>query len=224
VAAPAPQPIAAARSNERAADPSPEPVERRPTPDLLAVVAGAGRRVAALDAEWGRADLLELARESAAGLSARLGLSAHAGRRLAAAFELGRRVQRAARPARTRVASAEDVFALLGGELRGVERETFHVLLLDGKHALKRCEIVSVGSLTSSIVHPREVFRAAVREAAAAIVCAHNHPSGDPEPSAEDVDVTRRLASAGKLVGIPLLDHVVIGDGRYVSLRERISW
>jgi DNA repair protein RadC len=221
---PQPRTGAPARPNGHAVRPPHQPIDGAQISDLLAVVADVARASTGREADWQSADLLELARESAAGLRARLGLSARASRRLAAAFELGRRVQCASRPARARLASAEDVFALLGAELRGVERETFHVLLLDGKHALKRCEVVSVGSLTSSIVHPREVFRAAVREAAAAIVCAHNHPSGDPEPSAEDVDVTRRLASAGKLVGIPLLDHVVIGDGRYVSLRERIAW
>jgi DNA repair protein RadC len=98
------------------------------------------------------------------------------------------------------------------------------VLLLDGKHRLKRCEAVSEGTLTTSLVHPREVFRAAVRESAAAVVVVHNHPSGDPEPSLEDLEVTRRLIDVGRLVGVPVLDHVVVGDGRFVSLRERMGF
>jgi DNA repair protein RadC len=81
-----------------------------------------------------------------------------------------------------------------------------------------------VGTLTTSLVHPREVFRSAVREAAAALIAVHNHPSGDPEPSAEDLEVTRRLIEAGRLLGIPLLDHVVVGDGAWVSLRERMPF
>lgn len=108
--------------------------------------------------------------------------------------------------------------------VRGLERETFHVLALDGKHRLLSRHAVSTGTLTTSLVHPREVFRAAVREGAAAVIAVHNHPSGDPEPSTEDVEVTRRLLEAGQLLGIPLLDHVVIGDARCVSLRERMGF
>ena len=80
---------------------------------------------------------------------------------------------------------------------------------------------MSVGSLTESIVHPREVFREAIRHSSAALIAVHNHPSGDPAPSPEDIQVTQRLAEAGRLVGIELLDHVIVGDGRYVSLKER---
>jgi DNA repair protein RadC len=117
--------------------------------------------------------------------------------------------------------SARRVFEEVAPRLRGIERETFLALLLDGKHRLRRVVRISEGTLTTSLVHPREVFRAAVREAAAALVVAHNHPSGDPEPSREDVEVTHRLRDAGTLLGIPLLDHVIAGAGSYVSLRER---
>jgi DNA repair protein RadC len=97
-------------------------------------------------------------------------------------------------------------------------------MLLDSKHRLIRPEIVSEGTLTTSLVHPREVFRPAIRESAAAIALAHNHPSGDPEPSADDIAVTRRLLRTGRLVGIPVLDHVVMGHNRWVSLRDRIPF
>ena len=100
----------------------------------------------------------------------------------------------------------------------------FHALLLDGKHRLRRMERVSEGTLTSSLVHPREFFRPAVREPAAAVIAVHNHPSGDPEPSAEDLEVTRRLVRAGELLGIPLLDHIVVGAAGWVSIRGRIDW
>ncbi len=142
--------------------------------------------------------------------------------RLACAFELGRRAGSAERPSAPACHSAEAVHAVVAEELAGRERERFLVLLLDGKHRLQRVEQVSEGTLTTSLVHPREVFRAAIREAAAAVIAVHNHPSGDPEPSAEDLEVTRRLRRAGCLLGIPLLDHVVVGGGRYVSLRERL--
>lgn len=104
------------------------------------------------------------------------------------------------------------------------EREHMVVFLIDAKHRIKGAHVVSVGTLTTSLVHPREVFRLAIMEGAAAIAMAHNHPSGDPEPSAEDVEITRRIAAVGKTVGIVLLDHVVVGPDSHVSIRERISW
>lgn len=170
------------------------------------------------------ADLPGLAQASAGSLRVKGGLSAARAARLAAAFALGRRVQASSRPARPSLRSADRVHEQLGPALRGLSQETFHVLLLDGKHRLLRRQRVSEGTLTSSLVHPREVFGPAVREAAAAVIVAHNHPSGDAEPSAEDLAVTRRLIEAGRILGIPVLDHVVIGDGTYVSIRDRISF
>jgi DNA repair protein RadC len=169
-------------------------------------------------------DLVDLARSEVGELERTLELGQRRALRLAAAFELGRRVQRAEQPLRTPMHSAERVFRWIAPQLQGFQRETFQVLLLDGKHRLKRQEIVSIGTLTTSLVHPREVFRPAVREAAAAVICAHNHPSGDPHPSAEDLEVTRRLLDAGRTLGIPLLDHVILGAGRYVSLREHMGF
>jgi DNA repair protein RadC len=167
--------------------------------------------------------LLSLVRASAAEVAEQLELRTSHAWRLAAAMELGRRAARARALERPSVRGPADVLALLGDELRGEEREQFVVLLLDGKHRLKGRSVVSVGSLSTSIVHPREVFRPAIRAAAAAVLCVHNHPSGDPEPSQEDLAVTQRLDQAGKLLGIPLLDHVVLGDGRWVSLRQRLA-
>jgi DNA repair protein RadC len=106
-------------------------------------------------------------------------------------------------------------------EMRGLDREHFKVLYLDRKGGLIVKEDVSVGGLHSSIVHPREVFKTAVKRSAASIILAHNHPSGDPTPSREDVDITRRLIEAGKLMGIEVLDHVVIGENTYCSLKEK---
>ena len=122
------------------------------------------------------------------------------------------------------VRSAPRAWKLLRPLLEHRPTEEFWVLLLDSKHRILGLAQVSVGSLSSSLVHPREVFGPAVRMGAAAVLCAHNHPSGDPEPSAEDVDVTRRLLDSGRLLGIPLLDHIVLGDGSYLSLRERMGF
>ena len=126
-------------------------------------------------------------------------------------------------PRRPALDSARAVFERFAPRLCRLERERFLALLLDGRHRLQRVVEVSEGTLTSSLVHPREVFSAAVREAAAALIVVHNHPSGDPEPSAEDLDVTRRLHAAGALLGIPLLDHIVIAEEGFVSLRERLG-
>lgn len=182
---------------------------------------GAARRAGRLLRE---APLATLSRLPAGTLQALASLTEQQARRLAACFALGRAVEQA-RPAPERsLRHPADVARLMGPVLRGLEREAFHVLLLDSKHRLRARREVSVGTLTTSIVHPREVFRDAVRFSAAAVVAVHNHPSGDPEPSAEDREVTRRLIECGELLGIPLLDHVVIGDGRWVSLRERLAF
>jgi DNA repair protein RadC len=105
--------------------------------------------------------------------------------------------------------------------LRDAPTEQFHILLLDARHRVLRSVLTSQGTLTASLVHPREVFRPALREGAAALVLVHNHPSGDPTPSLEDREITRRLARAGVLLGIPVLDHVIVADRGYASLREQ---
>lgn len=144
--------------------------------------------------------------------------------RLEAAFALGRWVERDRLDPSPHLARPEAVYRLLAPELRGEQQESFHALFLDPRHRLKGRQIVSLGTLTSSLVHPREVFAPALRRGAAALIVAHNHPSGDPEPSSEDKEVTRRLLEVGRLVGVPLLDHVVLGHGSWVSLRESMGF
>jgi DNA repair protein RadC len=140
---------------------------------------------------------------------------------LRAAFELGARLARQPFEAGERLHSPGQVFAHFGARLRQRRQEAFFVLLLDSRHRLIRAVEVSRGSLNQSLVHPREVFGPALREAAAAILVVHNHPSGDPLPSREDHEVTRRLHESGDVLGIPLLDHVVIGAQAYTSFAER---
>jgi DNA repair protein RadC len=129
-------------------------------------------------------------------------------------------VREAVAPALTRVAGPRDVYELLCADMQQRPRECFMVLHLNTQHTVRHVEAVTTGTLDSSLVHPREVFQGAVLAGAAAVVVAHNHPSGDPTPSAEDREVTRTLVEAGKLLGIPVLDHVVIGAGRYISFVE----
>ena len=193
--------------------------------DLLAIVIGGGRRGREhARAVLERADLPELSRMSAEHLARSVPVSPAEALRVAAAFALGRRAGRAAQRARVALHTPARVHELMATELAGLSQETFHVLLLDGKHRLRRRQRISEGTLTTSLVHPREVFGPAVRECAAALICVHNHPSGDPEPSPEDLDVTRRLIESGRLLGVPLLDHVVVGNERFVSIRERINF
>jgi len=139
---------------------------------------------------------------------------------LQASLELGRRVARARLPESKALTSPQDAAELLMEEMRLLKEEHFVVLFLDTKNRVMGRQTLSIGSLDASIVHPREVFRAAIRRSSASILCAHNHPSGDPTPSPEDLKLTARLRDVGELVGIALLDHLVIGDRRFVSLKE----
>jgi DNA repair protein RadC len=139
---------------------------------------------------------------------------------LKAAIELGKRVLAAPLSSGTKIASSAELFRHYYPLLRDLRREVFKIVLLDAKHAIVREATVSEGSLTVSIVHPREVFNLAVRESAAAVIFVHNHPSGDPSPSEEDRVLTARLVAAGELLGIQVLDHLIVGDGRYTSFAD----
>jgi len=139
---------------------------------------------------------------------------------LVAAFELGRRCAASHLPEGAALRSPEDVFRRFSAALRRLDHERFVVVLLDGRHRVLGEETVSRGTLTASLVHPREVFRPALRASAAAVILVHNHPSGDPTPSAEDRSVTERLAEAGEILGVRVLDHVVVAERGFSSLRE----
>jgi len=137
-----------------------------------------------------------------------------------AALEVGKRATAAPLTTGQRVTSSGDVFRHYRPLMRDLRREVFKVVLLDGKNAIIRDVTVSEGSLTLSIVHPREAFVPAVKESAAAVIFVHNHPSGDPAASPEDRALTRRLVSVGEIIGIRVLDHVIIGDRQYVSFAD----
>jgi DNA repair protein RadC len=112
------------------------------------------------------------------------------------------------------------VYKLLYPQLRCQKKEHLTTLHLDTKNQVLREEVVSIGSLNANIVHPREVFKSALLESAASVILTHNHPSGDPTPSREDINVTRKLVDGGKILGIDVLDHVIIGEGKFVSLKD----
>jgi DNA repair protein RadC len=141
---------------------------------------------------------------------------------LLAAFELGRRLSALPPQRRMQLAGPADAAAAVMDRLRYAETERFLVLLLNTRHEVLDIVEVAHGGLAAAPVHPREIFKPAVREGAAAVIVAHNHPSGDPSPSRADLAITARLCRAATIIGIPMLDHMVIGDGRWVSLRERL--
>jgi DNA repair protein RadC len=191
--------------------------------ELLALLVGTGTRGAsALDlAERLLADGLR-GLAGAGLLDLRTpGLGQAKAARVVAALELGARLASESPSAAPILGRPEAAGRYLLPRYGARPVETFGLLALDVRHRLRREVVVSVGCLTSSLVHPREVFREAVSARAAAILLFHNHPSGDPEPSAEDLSLTRRLASAGSLMGIEVLDHLVLGAGRFVSLKQR---
>lgn len=139
---------------------------------------------------------------------------------LKAAVELGRRLSSEMPGPKHTIKSPSDVHNLLKERMRYYDREHFKVIFLNTKHQVMGVETVSVGSLDASLVHPRELFKNSIKRSAAALILAHNHPSGDPSPSSEDITITRRLVEAGKIIGIQILDHIIIGDSGYVSLKE----
>ena len=137
-----------------------------------------------------------------------------------AAVELGKRIALTANVNNYKIKGPEDVSNLLMEEMRYLNKEIFNIILLNTKNNVIAIENISVGSLNASIVHPREVFNIAIRRSSSAIILAHNHPSGDPKPSTEDVNITKRLIEAGSIIGINVLDHIIIGDGIYFSMKE----
>lgn len=193
------------------------------TAELLAILLGTGGEgatvleVAGRLLDVGEGSLRRLARRPGAELLRTHGIGPTKAARLLAAFEIGARLAREERPPVVRIREPEDVARLFQGRLRDLQVEEFHLLALDSQSQVLREVLVTRGLLNSSLVHPREVFRAAIAEAAAGIIVVHNHPSGDPTPSAEDRSVTQQLAAAGRLLDLPLYDHVIIAGDRFVS-------
>lgn len=194
--------------------------------ELLAIVLGTGaggRSTLTLAQELlSRADgsLRRMAAQPVATLAAQRGMGPARAVCIHAALELGRRMADEARGEGPSMRSPRDVFAVFSGRLEDLPVEEFHVAVLDAQHRLERDLTITRGILNSSLVHPREVFREAIAERAAGIVLVHNHPSGDPSPSVDDRVVTQQLIAAGRVLDIPVHDHVIIGRGRYVSLAE----
>ena len=166
-------------------------------------------------------DLRALARASLEELQAVNGLGVVKAVEIKAALELGKRLASYSERQRVKIRTAKDVVDLLMVRYKDYETESFKCLLLNTKNVVTKIVDVSDGSLDTTVAQPRDIFRQAIREGAHAVILCHNHPSGDPEPSREDLALTKRLVEGGNLLGLRVLDHVIFGDGRFVSLQER---
>ena len=193
--------------------------------ELVAIILGGGTRRmnalsvanALLQASGGLHGLLRLTRDDLRQVD---GVGAARAAQILAALELGRRSLSRRPSDRVQLVSPRDVAVFLMPQYGGRAVEQFGIVLLDTRHRVIRTTLVTSGTLDMSAVHPRDVFRQATSASAAAIVLFHNHPSGDPAPSRDDSDLTTRLAEAGRLMGIEVLDHLILGDGRYFSFKE----
>jgi len=136
-----------------------------------------------------------------------------------AALELSKRLMILPSAKRVTIRTPKDVAALVMGDMRYLDKEYFRALLLNTKNQVLSIETISIGTLDSSMVHPRELFKIAVKKSAAALILVHNHPSGDPTPSKDDINITKRIVKSGEILGISVLDHVIIGDNKFISLK-----
>ncbi len=194
--------------------------------ELVAILLGTGGRGrSALDLAHQLLQqyngIFSLARNSAVRISNMPGIGPAKAARILAACELGRRREGKNNSQRTFIRCPADAARIAAARLRDSDRECFLAILLDTKHKVLSEELVSVGILDQASVHPREIFRPALEYSAAALVLAHNHPSGDPSPSQSDLRLTRQLLKASDILGIRLLDHIIIGDGEFLSLAEK---
>jgi DNA repair protein RadC len=194
---------------------------------LLAIILGTGSGVNRLNAlDLGRSlldhygDFRSLDSVSVSELCAMKGVGPAKAAQVKAALEIGKRLLRQKTKPREQITSAEDVVDYYRPYLRDLKKEVFKMMLLDSRNKMIREKTVSEGSLNASVVHPREVIKEIIRESASSVVFIHNHPSGEPKPTRYDVEITKRLVKACNLVGVRVIDHIIIGDDRYVSFSE----
>lgn len=195
--------------------------------ELLAVIVRTGskddtaidlsQKILTLD-EMGLAFLAEVSLEE---LTSIKGIGLCKAAQILSAIELGKRIYSQTKKQNFKITSPLDVSNLLMDDMKFLKKEHFKIIMLDTKNKVISIENISIGTLNSSLVHPREVFTSAIRRSSASIILVHNHPSGDPTPSNEDIELTKRLTECGNLLGIKVLDHVILGYNKYTSLQER---
>lgn len=192
--------------------------------ELLAVILGTGtkeRDVIELSASILKktGGLTAISRSGLREIAAEKGIGLKKAVKIQAAFELGKRTI-SAPPQRKHLSTPLDVYDLLLPETAGLQIEEFRVLVVNNKNMLIKKRVISIGTITEALVHPREVFRDAIRESGSGIIVTHNHPSGNSSPSKQDIETTKRLSDAGTIVGIPLIDHIILTDSDYYSMKE----
>ena len=194
--------------------------------ELIALLIGSGTREASALALAGQvlamtgSGLTALKSSSPEELLEIKGIGLASASRILAAAELGSRITAETPYGRQRVFEADDVYKIFAPEFTGEKQEVIIVLLLNAKYEVIGKEIISKGGIVSAFVEPRDVFRPAVKRGATGIIVVHNHPSGDPTPSKDDLDATEQVEKAGNMIGVKLIDHIIIGSGRYTSLRD----
>ena len=199
--------------------------ENLSTAELLAILLRTGsREKSAIDLAYellamDRRGLRYLAECTPEELSSVGGVGEVKACQILAAIEVGKRISAAPKKKSAAIKSSGDIADMFMEKLRYEKKEHFYCVMLNAKGEILEEREISVGDLNSSTVHPREVFAGAVKRSAGSMVCIHNHPSGTPEPSRDDIDTTKRLVQAGQLMGIPIIDHIIIGDGKYVSMK-----
>ena len=166
------------------------------------------------------ASLKRLSRSSISELTKNPGIGPSKACQIISLFELSRRLETYTENPKQKIKEPEDIFRYIYPRIREEKQEKFIILCLDTKNQIISDETIFIGGLDVSIAQPREIFKAALLESAASIVLIHNHPSGDPTPSREDIEITNRIAESGKILGIPVCDHIIVGDGCYVSLKQ----
>jgi DNA repair protein RadC len=202
-------------------------IEALSTQEVLALILGRGIKgesvlVTAQNILTTFGSLKSIADASTSELSKRRGIGPAKAAQIKASFEVGKRLENSAdQPSKEKIRCPEDAVKAVKNKLKGKKKEHFLVLSLDTRSHPIDTRIVSIGSLDSSIVHPREVFKEAISSCAASVIFIHNHPSGDPEPSEDDIKLTKRLIEAGEILGIEVLDHIIVCDGEYLSMKAK---
>ena len=193
--------------------------------ELLAIIISKGSKkesvLTLVNRLFKKYNLKSLSRLKIANLKKQFGIGDAKACQIMACFELGRRLSSFKQDKKPVIKQAKDVAKLFIPKMNGLEKEYFKGIYLDSRKRIIKQETIFIGSLNESVVHPREIFKIALDENAAAIILLHNHPSGDPKPSNFDIEITKELVKAGNLLGIPVLDHIIIGEKKYVSLKER---
>ncbi|MCH8945751.1 MAG: DNA repair protein RadC [Nanoarchaeota archaeon] len=193
--------------------------------ELLAIILGTGNKnenaINVANKLFSKYNVKFLSRLSIGTLKKELGIGNAKACQIVACFELGRRLSKFKEDKKRPIKNAKDIAKIFIPEMGSLKKEHFKGIYLDSKKRILKEETIFIGSLNESVIHPREIFQIALNENAAALILIHNHPSGNPKPSIQDIEITKELVKSGDILGIPVLDHIIIGSNKYVSLREK---